>query len=223
MQGTVETLMADQATKTVGKYVNWISKYVEACLEDINNMRQLQAQEQAAGRCIEQAYQEDWVAVGVLHTGREAWTAKLSELAVVLGVSLGWCSCWCTSQKACVLTYCCCLPWISCPIADVASEAVALLEVPQQQQQQQQEVQQLWPPTPPESTAAAAVTTLVARPPHGVPVAAYSAATATAVAAAAAGELDMFYDANEAVPGSTLELLLRELREAREARATTHR
>jgi hypothetical protein len=38
-----------------------------------------------------------------------------------------------------------------------------------------------------------------------------------------AGDMDVFYDANEVVPGSTLDLLLRELREAREARDTTNR
>lgn len=47
MTGTVEALMADQAKKTVGQYVDWIGKYVEAALEDINNLRQ--AQQQAAG------------------------------------------------------------------------------------------------------------------------------------------------------------------------------
>lgn len=41
--------MADQARKTVGQYVEWIGKYVEAALEDINNMRA--AQQQAAGAC----------------------------------------------------------------------------------------------------------------------------------------------------------------------------
>lgn len=35
--------MADQAKKTVGQYVDWIGKYVEAALEDINNLRQQQA------------------------------------------------------------------------------------------------------------------------------------------------------------------------------------
>jgi hypothetical protein len=38
-----------------------------------------------------------------------------------------------------------------------------------------------------------------------------------------AGDMDVFFDANEVVPGSTLDLLLRELREAREARDTTNR
>lgn len=47
MTGTIEALMADQAKKTVGQYVDWIGKYVEAALEDINNLRQ--AQQQAAG------------------------------------------------------------------------------------------------------------------------------------------------------------------------------
>jgi hypothetical protein len=44
MTGTVEAVMADQAKKTVGQYVHWIGKYVEAALEDINNLQQ-----QAAG------------------------------------------------------------------------------------------------------------------------------------------------------------------------------
>lgn len=35
--------MADQAKKTVGQYVDWIGNYVEAALEDINNLRQQQA------------------------------------------------------------------------------------------------------------------------------------------------------------------------------------
>jgi hypothetical protein len=50
MTGTIEALMADQAKKTVGQYVEWIGKYVEAALEDINNM-QAAAQQQAAGAC----------------------------------------------------------------------------------------------------------------------------------------------------------------------------
>lgn len=41
--------MADQARKTVGQYVEWIGKYVEAALEDMNNMRA--AQQQATGAC----------------------------------------------------------------------------------------------------------------------------------------------------------------------------
>lgn len=39
--------MADQAKKTVGQYVEYIGKYVEAALEDMNNMRRLQ--DEAAG------------------------------------------------------------------------------------------------------------------------------------------------------------------------------
>lgn len=39
--------MADQAKKSVGQYVDWIGTYVEACLEDVNNMRR--AQQEAAG------------------------------------------------------------------------------------------------------------------------------------------------------------------------------
>jgi hypothetical protein len=47
MTSTIESLMADQAKKTVGQYVEWIGKYVEASLEDINNMRRVQ--QEAAG------------------------------------------------------------------------------------------------------------------------------------------------------------------------------
>lgn len=47
MTSTIEALMADQAKKTVGQYVEWIGKYVEAAMEDMNNMRA--AQQQAAG------------------------------------------------------------------------------------------------------------------------------------------------------------------------------
>jgi len=47
MTGTVEAIMADQAKKTVGQYVEYIGKYVEAALEDMNNMRRLQ--DEAAG------------------------------------------------------------------------------------------------------------------------------------------------------------------------------
>jgi hypothetical protein len=44
-----------------------------------------------------------------------------------------------------------------------------------------------------------------------------------AYSAAAVAEHDVFFDASEVVPGSTLELLLRELREAKEARDQTNR
>lgn len=135
---------------------------------------------------------------------------------------------------------CCQLPlcytWV---LPLVAAEAVAML--PHLQQQQQPEVQAVGPPTPPESTiaAAAAVTqpqgavaaaAAVAAPPTPAAAAAMTAlvprqvvAAPVAYRAAAVAEPDVFYDANEVVPGSTLDLLMRELREAKEAQEQTHR
>lgn len=88
------------------------------------------------------------------------------------------------------------------------------------------------PPTPPESTVAAPVSTalaavplqqaMVSQPDAHAAVAAQHMVAAPRMYTAATAD-DVFYDANEVVPGSTLELLLRELREAREARDTTNR
>jgi hypothetical protein len=104
--------MADQAKKTVGQYVNWISKYVEACLEDINNMRQLQAQEQTAGGCLGTGL---WTRLGW-----ECWDCILKcAVQTTTGPKCGRRLCSTAKMpcraphKACVLTYCCCLPCIS--------------------------------------------------------------------------------------------------------------
>lgn len=70
MQGTIESLMADQAKKTVGQYVEWIGSYVEGALEDINNMRR--QQEDAAGK------------LGVLST-LNLWCGLRSGLCVFEG------------------------------------------------------------------------------------------------------------------------------------------
>lgn len=43
--------MADQAKKTVGQYVDWIGKYVEEALEEINNMRQAQQAAEGVDIC----------------------------------------------------------------------------------------------------------------------------------------------------------------------------
>lgn len=48
MTGTVEAIMVDQAKKTVGQYVEYIGKYVEAALEDANNNLR-RGQEESAG------------------------------------------------------------------------------------------------------------------------------------------------------------------------------
>lgn len=50
LQSTVETLMADEAKQTVGKYVDYISKYVEDALTEMNNLAELQQQEQQQGK-----------------------------------------------------------------------------------------------------------------------------------------------------------------------------
>jgi hypothetical protein len=55
------------------------------------------------------------------------------------------------------------------------------------------------------------------------PVAYRAAAAAAAVVPQQQQPVDVFYDADEVVPGSTLDLLMRELREAKEAREQTNR
>jgi hypothetical protein len=52
MQGTVEALMADQARKTVGQYVDYIGCYVEAALEEMNNQRKQQQQQPGAAAAV---------------------------------------------------------------------------------------------------------------------------------------------------------------------------
>eukprot|EP00878_Enallax_costatus_P002647 GHUV01002832.1.p1 GENE.GHUV01002832.1~~GHUV01002832.1.p1 ORF type:complete len:359 (+),score=140.60 GHUV01002832.1:154-1230(+) len=49
LQSTVESLMADEAKQTVGKYVDYISKYVEEALTEMNNLALLQQQELEQG------------------------------------------------------------------------------------------------------------------------------------------------------------------------------
>lgn len=57
-----------------------------------------------------------------------------------------------------------------------------------------------------------------------VPRQAAAAAAPVAYRAAVGPQpVDVFYDADEVVPGSTLDLLMRELREAKEAREQTNR
>lgn len=49
LQSTVEALMADEAKKTVGEYVEFITKYVDRKLTEMNNLAAVQQQMQQQG------------------------------------------------------------------------------------------------------------------------------------------------------------------------------
>lgn len=62
MQGTIESIMADEAKRTVGKYVDYITKYVE---DELNNQLLQQQQQGKLQACC-------WVGQGVQGAGNSA-------------------------------------------------------------------------------------------------------------------------------------------------------